>query len=203
MIDDDLRRAGVALVRPASELNSDGRSFFTSSPPVAARRVSNENDPHEAPGDESSATRILIVDDDPGVIGVLSAFLQLDEGEYHVETASSGESGLAAVQRRRPDLVLLDINMPGLNGLELLKHIRRIDRGIPVIMVSGSTDLADFVDASQNGALAYIPKPFKFGYIKLLISTALEQRSARARPRVSMMTTESTRFSGRPSATHR
>ena len=203
MIDDDLRRAGVALVRPASELNSDGRSFFTSSPPVAARRVSNENDPHGAPGDESSATRILIVDDDPGVIGVLSAFLQLDEGEYIVETASSGESGLAAVQRRRPDLVLLDINMPGLNGLELLKHIRRIDRGIPVIMVSGSTDLADFVDASQNGALAYIPKPFKFGYIKLLISTALEQRSARARPRASMMTTECARFSGRPSATHR
>src|SRR5207244_10480587 len=60
MIHDDLRRAGVALVRPASELNSEGRSFFPSSPPVATRRVSNENDPHGAPGDGSSATRILI-----------------------------------------------------------------------------------------------------------------------------------------------
>ena len=156
---------------------------------MAARRVSNENDTHGAPGHESSATRILIVDDDPGVIEVLSAFLQLDEGKYSVEAASSGESGLAAFQRRRPDLVLLDINMPGLNGLELLKRIRRIDRGIPVIMVSGSADLADFVDASKNGALAYIPKPFKFGYIKLLISTALEQRSGRARPRAPVATT--------------
>lgn len=53
-------------------------------------------------------------------------------------------------------------------------------------MVRGSTDRADFIDASKNGALAYIPKPFKLGYIKLLISPALEQRSARADPRAPM-----------------
>src|SRR2546428_8660838 len=128
MIDDDLRRAGVALVRPASDLNADGRSFFTLAPPVAAPRVSNENDTHGASGDGSSATRILIVDDDPGVVGVLSAFLQLDEGEYIVETASSGESGLAAGQRPRPDHILLALTLPGRNGLEPVQPIPALDR---------------------------------------------------------------------------
>ena len=89
------------------------------------------------------------------------------------ETASNGAAGLAAVRRERPDLVLLDLRMPGLDGVEVLKRIRDIDTGIAVIVISGAGDLADAGAALASGALACLQKPVDLQRLKQLVSDVL------------------------------
>ena len=90
-----------------------------------------------------------------------------------VETASNGEAGLAAIRGERPDLVLLDLRMPGLDGVEVLKRIRDIDAGIAVIVISGAGDLADAGAALASGALACLQKPVDLQQLKQLVSDVL------------------------------
>ena len=90
-----------------------------------------------------------------------------------VETASNGEAGLAAIRGERPDLVLLDLRMPGLEGVEVLKRIRDIDAGIAVIVISGAGDLADPSAAMAYGALACLQKPVDLQQFKRLVSDVL------------------------------
>jgi CheY-like chemotaxis protein len=116
--------------------------------------------------------KILIVDDDPDVAETLRRFLERPARRYVVVVASSGEEAVAILRRDAPDLVLLDINMPGMSGLDVL---RKIDRRIPVIMVTGNTDSAP-AEALKLGAFAYIPKPFDFTYIQQLVPLALTSR---------------------------
>ena len=114
--------------------------------------------------------RILIVDDEPRVVGMLAEHLQ---AQYAVESASNGADALAAVLRHRPDAVLLDIRMPGMDGIEVLKQIRRIDPTIRVIMITGNDELAVAVEATKAGAFAYVRKPFNLEYIDTLVATAV------------------------------
>jgi DNA-binding NtrC family response regulator len=116
--------------------------------------------------------RILIVDDDPEVVEVLRRFLE--NAAYLVEVATNGEDAVAALTMERPDLVLLDLTMPGMNGVEVLKHV---DRSIPVMIVSGNTDSMP-AEALKLGAFAYIPKPVDFTYVEQLVPLALTQRRA-------------------------
>jgi CheY-like chemotaxis protein len=118
--------------------------------------------------------KILIVDDDPNVGEVLRRFLEKPPFEYVVQTVSNGEDAIAALAVEAPDLVLLDINMPGMNGIEVLKHI---DRSIPVMIVSANTGSGP-AEALKHGAFAYIPKPFDFVYVEQLVPLALTQRRA-------------------------
>ena len=89
---------------------------------------------------DAATKTILIVDDEYSVREVLTTFFEQEYGPrgYTVETANDGAAALAAVRRHRPALVLLDIEMPGMNGVEALAGIRAIDAAIPVIMVTGS-----------------------------------------------------------------
>lgn len=116
--------------------------------------------------------KILIVDDDPEVVEVLRRFLEKGPQGYVVQTASNGAEAVEILDRDPPDLVLLDINMPGMNGLDVLKHI---DRSIPVMMISGNTD-ATPAEALKQGVFAYIPKPFDMVYMEQLVPLALTQR---------------------------
>lgn len=116
--------------------------------------------------------KILIVDDDPEIVEVLRRFLEKTPPGYRVEVVTNGEDAVAALLLEAPDLVLLDITMPGMTGLEVLKHI---DRKIPVMVVSGNTDSAP-AEALKQGAFAYIPKPFDFAYVEQLVPLALTQR---------------------------
>jgi DNA-binding response OmpR family regulator len=122
-------------------------------------------------------TRILIVDDESDLLDMLTAYFL--SSKYDVDTATNGAEALAVVSRQRPDVVLLDIYMPEMSGLEALKEIMKIDQSIAVIMVTGNTQLSITVDAIRNGAFGYIPKPFDFRYLDHLIAAGL----SRFRPR--------------------
>jgi DNA-binding response OmpR family regulator len=115
------------------------------------------------------------VDDEPSVIDVLMEFFrQFDHGQrYVVEAASNGADGYRAFLRHRPDLILLDMNMPGMDGLQLLKQIRAIDGRVPVMMVTANQSTKAAAEALTSGIFAYIPKPFDFRHLDLLVGLVL------------------------------
>jgi DNA-binding response OmpR family regulator len=115
--------------------------------------------------------RILVIDDDPEVVDILVTTLR-DEG-YGVLGALTSDEGLKLVILSRPDLVLLDIMLPGMNGIEVLKRIRSINPTIKVVMVTGNTDPVLAREALELGALAYVDKPFDFAYLKRIVAMAL------------------------------
>ena len=121
--------------------------------------------------------RILIVDDEPLIIEVLSEHFK---GDFQVETAVNGTEALASVLRQRPDLVLLDINMPRMNGVEVLKDIKKIDESITVIMVTANEQVALAADALKSGAFGYVPKPFDFRYLDHMVATIFDTAPPRA-----------------------
>jgi DNA-binding NtrC family response regulator len=122
------------------------------------------------------AKRLLVIDDDAKVTALFADFFR---DQYDVETASDGTDGIAKVRRQRPDAVLLDINMPGLNGLEVLKDIKRHDDRIPVIMVTANDELSAAEQALRSGAFAYLPKPFQLQYAAHLVAAAVAGPSSR------------------------
>ena len=117
--------------------------------------------------------RVVIIDDDTRVASTLGDFVRAMMPQCSVETASNGEAGLAAVRRERPDLVLLDLRMPGIDGVEVVKRVRDIDAGIAVIMITGAGDLADASAALASGAQAYLHKPVDLQQFKQLVSDVL------------------------------
>jgi DNA-binding response OmpR family regulator len=118
-------------------------------------------------------TRILVIDDNPNVVDMISTFLR-GEG-YGVLGALTSDDGLKLAILARPELVLLDIGLPGANGLELLMRIRLMNPSAKVIMVTGNTDPALAREAFRLGALAYVDKPFDLAYLKRVIAMALRE----------------------------
>jgi len=106
------------------------------------------------------AQRVFVVDDEPDVVGLLQTVLE-HEG-LEVEVATDGRTALARVLASPPDLIILDLMMPGLDGFELLKLIRLDPRceGVPVLIVSARTEQRDQLGSLQLGANAYLCKPF-------------------------------------------
>ena len=118
-------------------------------------------------------TRILVIDDNPNVVDMISTFLR-EEG-YGVLGALTSDDGLKLAILARPELVLLDIGLPGTNGLELLMRIRLMNPSARVIMVTGNTDPALAREAFRLGAVAYVDKPFDLPYLKRVIAMALRE----------------------------
>lgn len=102
--------------------------------------------------------QILIVDDDVDNLKLISKALEFNR--YGVAQATSGEDALGKVEEAAPDLVLLDINMPGISGLETLKRIRQRMQYVPVILLSARSEKKDVVEGLDTGADDYICKPF-------------------------------------------
>jgi DNA-binding response OmpR family regulator len=117
--------------------------------------------------------RILVVDDEVLVAEVLTEHLKTD---YAVEVAHNGPDALGAALRQRPDVVLLDINMPGMSGVEVLKSIKQMDESIAVIMVTANEDVTVSADALTSGAFSYVPKPFDFRYLDHLLAAIFDGR---------------------------
>ncbi len=121
-------------------------------------------------------TRILVVDDDPAVTSVLRRGLSY-EG-YTVTVAADGPAGLAAAREAPPDLVVLDIMMPGLNGLEVLRRLRAADATLPVLMLTARDTPAEQVQGLETGADDYMVKPFSFEVLLAHIRALLRRREA-------------------------
>jgi DNA-binding NtrC family response regulator len=129
---------------------------------------------------EAARRRILLVDDEPEIIDVLREYL---EGVYDVDSAVNASQALERIHAHRPDLVFLDIDMPGTNGVEALRLIKKIDETILVLMLTANIDNALAAEAIALGAFSYIPKPFNLTYLEHLLAAAwstLKQREARA-----------------------
>jgi nitrogen regulation protein NR(I) len=115
---------------------------------------------------------ILIVDDDDQLRRSFEKLLT-QEG-YTVQTAASGEAGLAVVEKGAPDLIILDVRLPGMNGLETFQAVHRIEPKLPVIIMTafGTTETA--IEATKMGAFDYVLKPFEIPDMLLVIQQALE-----------------------------
>ena len=115
--------------------------------------------------------RILVVDDEEPVREVLAEYFTT-EG-YSVESAGSGLEALTAVRGGRADLVLLDVRMPGLDGVQVLRKIRELNDNVPVIMVTANEDVALAKETLKLGAFDYVAKPFDFDYLDRAVAAGL------------------------------
>ena len=130
----------------------------------------------EAGGATPSMHRILVVDDDPSVLSVLKRGLAY-EG-FAVDTASDGVEGLRVAGERSPDLVILDIMMPGLDGLEVLRRLRAADAQLPIIMLTAKDAPTDQVAGLERGADDYVVKPFTFEILVARVRALLRRKEA-------------------------
>ena len=112
--------------------------------------------------------RILIVDDDPNTVKIVTKALEWENHE--VTMASSGEEGLEKLKQQDVDLVLLDVNMPGLSGLETIRLVREHLNYVSVIFLSGEKKTEDVIRGLDAGADDYLTKPFAFVDHPLLLS---------------------------------
>ncbi|PTW63419.1 two component Fis family sigma54 specific transcriptional regulator [Breoghania corrubedonensis] len=125
-----------------------------------------------------TATTALIVDDDEAICHMLAPVFSR-EG-FNVVTAGDGKEGLEAFRRHHPTIVLLDIRMPRMNGLEALKAIIEIDPKATVILMTAFAEVGTAVQAMRDGAFDYVIKPFDLDEIRLLVRRALEINTMRA-----------------------
>ena len=110
------------------------------------------------PGGRDAGPLILVVDDDARMRELVRANLEL-EG-YAVTEASNADEGLAAVAEHAPDLVLLDVMMPGVDGWEMLRRVQERHGSVPVVMFSGKVDEQAQAEAAERGATGFVGKPF-------------------------------------------
>ncbi len=133
--------------------------------------------------------RILVIDDEAAIRDSLKMILEYED--YDFLGAASGPEGVAVVKRDAPDLVVLDIKMPGMNGLETLAEIRKVDETIPVAMISGHGTITDAMQATRLGAFDFIEKPFTSERVLVTVSKGLEVRELRQENRELKLAMES------------
>lgn len=118
------------------------------------------------------AVSILVVDDDPAMLLYIRTLLELDS--YKVETAGSGLQALQLVSAGlTPDVVLLDVNMPGMDGLETLRSLLQIRPSLKIIMCSAVPDARKALEAFVNGAQEFLTKPFRHLYLSATLERCL------------------------------
>ena len=122
--------------------------------------------------------RILVVDDDPEMRALLVDVLR-NEG-YDVGEAKDGTAAVIALRTRPFDLILMDKNMPGPSGLDLLPGFRRVCPQSPIIMMTAFGDVPSYMEAIEKGAVEFLFKPFRMEELKAAIAKALQPEKASA-----------------------
>jgi DNA-binding response OmpR family regulator len=123
-----------------------------------------------------SMQRILVVDDDPGITNVLKRSLSYDG--YSVDVAGSGEEALSIARASYPDAVILDILMPGLDGISVLRRLRAADEQLPILLLTAKDAPADQVLGLSSGADDYVVKPFTYDVLLARIRALLRRQEA-------------------------
>src|SRR6185436_8909309 len=118
--------------------------------------------------------KVLVIDDESAIRDSLKMILEYED--YEFVGASNGPDGIALVQKDRPDVVLLDIKMPNMDGLEVLRKLRAMDDTLPVIIVSGHGTTSTAVEAIKLGALDYLDKPLGSERVIVTLRNALKQQ---------------------------
>ncbi|MHC4434736.1 MAG: sensor histidine kinase, partial [Planctomycetota bacterium] len=118
--------------------------------------------------------RILIIDDEEVVLDSCSQILK--SSDYEIATAHDGESGLQLVSQFEPDLVFVDLKMPGLSGIEVIKRICEADATIVTIVITGFATVSSAIDAMKNGAFDFLPKPFTPDEFRMITQRGLDKR---------------------------
>ncbi len=123
---------------------------------------------------------VLVVDDDPTVSDVVRRYLE--RADFDVTLAADGPGALAAVDTRRPDLVVLDLMLPGMDGLEVCRRLREQDPNLPVVMLTALGEESDRVVGLSLGADDYVTKPFSPRELVLRVQSVLRRASRSAEP---------------------
>lgn len=132
------------------------------------RPLSSSNDMQEA----AAKRHVLIVDDEPEIRTMLARLLQ---SSYSVSTADGADSALRAIAERSPDLLICDVMMPGANGLDLSRVLKKskVTQHIPILFLTARTSPMDLVDGINAGARFYMTKPFKAAELLEKVSRAI------------------------------
>jgi DNA-binding response OmpR family regulator len=126
-------------------------------------------------GTATTGPRILVVDDEDAILDFVELGLRY-EG-FDVELARDGLEALASITNRRPDLILLDLNLPGLDGLDVCRRVRQMT-DVPIIMLTARGDVDERVEGLEAGADDYLPKPFKFKEVLARVRAVLRRRTS-------------------------
>ena len=122
----------------------------------------------------NNQSRILIIDDEEVVLDSCTRILK--SGAYKIATATNGRLGLDLVKDFQPDLIYVDLKMPGISGIEVIQKIRETDPTIVVIVITGFATVSSAVEAMKNGAYDFLPKPFTPDEFRLITQRGLDKR---------------------------
>ena len=117
--------------------------------------------------------KLLLIDDEPDILRVLSISLKADG--YDVVSAQNGPEGIAAFEKEKPDIVITDIKMPGMDGIEVLKKIKGLNTDTEVIIITGHGDIENAIEALKHGASDYINKPIRDEALAIALGRAREK----------------------------
>ena len=123
---------------------------------------------------KGTAANILVVDDDPEIVSMLST--RLTKRGYNVSTAADGHRALELAKRERPDVVLLDVMMPGKSGWEVARALKQdpVTQGIKIVMVTAIGESVNELTSPLYGADAHLDKPFEFEKLEKIIANLLK-----------------------------
>jgi YesN/AraC family two-component response regulator len=121
--------------------------------------------------------KLLLIDDEPDILRVLSISLKADG--YDVISANNGAEGLAAFENEKPEIVLTDIKMPGMDGIEVLKKVKTLNPDAEVIIITGHGDIENAIEALKYGASDFINKPVRDEALSIALQRAREKLDIR------------------------
>ena len=125
---------------------------------------------------KKTISKILVIDDEESFRETIR--LCLEDKSFNIITASSGEEGISLFEKERPDIVITDLKMHKMNGLDVLTHIKSLDSNVPIIMLTAFDDVPYTIEAMKIGAYDFVSKPIKVDALKSLIARALSNRAS-------------------------
>src|SRR5213594_2284280 len=138
--------------------------------------------PADNGGEHPDRPKILVVEDDPDIRKILEIFLT--ERRFHVKVTDGAPAALEMLDQEPIDVILSDVRMPEMSGLELLRHLKERDPDIQLVLMSAYSSVKDAVEAIQLGAADYVEKPIDFRRLERVLHTVLEKRQLQNRTRI-------------------